>query len=117
MSAATARYIDYFAAGPLEWYPEWGVDVGAPVTTGANVDALALTGNGAGAYQREFAGGWAVVNPGDTSATLTFPAGARQVMPQGGGAINAAGDTPGTIAYAAATSLTLAAHSGAIVLK
>jgi hypothetical protein len=110
-------YIDYFAAGPLEWYPEWGVDVGAPVTTGANVDALAVGGTGTGAYQREFAAGWAVVNPGDTPVTLTFPAGARQVMPQGGGAINAAGDTPGTIAFAAAASLTVAAHSGAIVLK
>jgi hypothetical protein len=106
-------YIDYFAAGPLEWYPEWGVDLGAPVTTCANVDALAV----GGAYQREFANGWAVVNPGDAAVTLTFPAGARQVMPQGGGAINAAGDTPGTISYASATSLTLAAHSGAIVLK
>jgi hypothetical protein len=110
---ADRTYIDYFAAGPLEWYPEWGVDLGAPVTTGANVDALAV----GGAYQREFAAGWAVVNPGDVSVTLTFPASARQVMPQGGGAINAAGDTPGTIGYAAATSLTLAAHSGAIVLK
>ena len=106
-------YLDYFAAGPLEWYPEWSVDVGAPVTTAPNVDALAV----AGAYQREFAAGWAVVNPGDTAVTLTFPAGARQVVPQGGGAVDAAGDTPGTIAYAAATSLTLVAHSGAVVLK
>ena len=26
-------YLDYFAAGPLEWYPEWAVDLGAPTTT------------------------------------------------------------------------------------
>jgi hypothetical protein len=110
-------YIDYFASGPLEWYPEWSADLGAPVTTGATVDALAQTGSGAGAYQREFANGWAVVNPGDTAVTLAFPAGARQVMPQGGGAIDAAGDTPGTLGYAGATSLLLAAHSGAVILK
>jgi hypothetical protein len=112
-------YIDYFASGPLEWYPEWTVDLGAPVATGASVDALAATGSGAGTgvYMREFANGWAVVNPGDAAVTLAFPSGARQVMPQGGGAIDAAGDTPGTVGYAAATSLTLAAHSGAVVLK
>jgi hypothetical protein len=106
-------YIDYFAGGPLEWFPEWSVDLGAPVATAATVDALAA----GGAYQREFANGWAIVNPGDGAVTLTFPAGARQVMPQGGGAIDAAGDAPGTTAYAPATSLMLAAHSGAIVLK
>jgi len=106
-------YLDYFAAGPLEWYPEWTIDLGAPVTTAATVADLA-TG---GAYRREFANGWAAVNPGAAPVTLTFPAGARQAMPQGGGAIDAAGDIPGTIAYAAATSLTLAPQTAAVVLK
>ena len=110
-------YIDYFAGGPLEWYPEWSVDVGAPVTTAATVDGLAQTGAAAGAYQREFAAGWAVVNPGDSPVTLSFPTGARQVVPSGGGAIDAAGDTPGTVGTSAATTLTLAAHGGAVVLK
>jgi hypothetical protein len=106
-------YLDYFAGGPLEWYPEWGVDLGAPTKTGTTVADLA-TG---GAYQRAFANGWAVVNPGTTSVTLTFPAGARQVVPQGGGVIDASGATPGTIGYSAATSLTLAPATAAIVLK
>jgi hypothetical protein len=106
-------YIDYFATGPLEWYPEWGIDLGAPVKTGATVADLAV----GGAYEREFAKGWAAVNPGASSVTLTFPAGARHVAPQGGGAIDAAGDEPGTISYTAGTSVTLAAHAAAIVLK
>ncbi len=106
-------YIDYFAGGPLEWYPEWTVDLGAPATTGATVADLAV----GGAYEREFANGWAVVNPGGSSVTLTFPSGARLVMPQGGGAIDAAGDEPGTIADAAGTSVTLAPQTAAIVLK
>jgi len=106
-------YLDYFAGGPLEWYPEWSVDVGVPVANGATVDDLAA----GGAYQREFAKGWAVVNPGDSPVMLTFPSGARQVVPSGGGAIDDAGDSPGTITYTPATSLTLAAHSGAVVLK
>jgi hypothetical protein len=108
-------YVDYFAAGPLEWYPEWGVDLGAPYQTAMSVD-LFLTAAG-GSYRREFEKGWAVVNPRDTSDTVTFPAGSRQVVPTGGGAINAAGDEPGSIGYADATSVTLAPHTGAIVLK
>jgi hypothetical protein len=70
-----------------------------------------------GAYQRAFANGWAVVNPGTTSVTLTFPAGARQVVPQGGGAVDGSGATSGSVSYAPATSLTLAPATAAIVLK
>jgi len=110
-------YVDYFAAGPLEWYPEWSVDVGAPMTTGATVDALALSGGATGAYQREFALGWVVVNPGAAQVTVSFPAGSRLVVPSGGGAIDAAGDTPGTIGTADASSVTLGPQAGAIVLK
>ncbi len=106
-------YIDYFASDPLEWYPEWGIDLGAPVKTGATVADLAV----GGAYEREFAKGWAAVNPGASSVTLTFPTGARLATPQGGGAIDAAGDEPGTISYAGVTSVSLAAHAAAIVLK
>jgi hypothetical protein len=106
-------YLDYFAGGPLEWYPEWKIDLGAAVTTGATVADLAV----GGAYEREFAKGWAAVNPGDSAVTLSFSAGARQATPQGGGAIDAAGDEPGTIGDAAVTSLTLAPHSAAVVLK
>ena len=29
-------YLDYFAAGPLEWYPEWAIDLGAPTTRGGD---------------------------------------------------------------------------------
>jgi hypothetical protein len=106
-------YLDYFAAGPLEWYPEWDVDLGAPTTSAATVADLAA----GGAYQRAFANGWAVVNPGTTSVTLTFPAGARQVVPQGGGAVDGSGATSGSVSYAPATSLTLAPATAAIVLK
>ena len=106
-------YLDYFAGGPLEWYPEWEVDLGAPVATAATVGDLA-TG---GAYEREFANGWAVVNPTASAATLTFPASARLVTPQGGGAIDAAGDEPGSITYGSAASLTLEPSTAAIILK
>jgi hypothetical protein len=34
-------YLFYFASNTLEWYAEWQIDLGAPATTPANVDALA----------------------------------------------------------------------------
>jgi hypothetical protein len=106
-------YLDYFATGPLEWYPEWDVDLGPPVTTGATVADLAVSG----AYQREFANGWAVVNPTASAATLTFPASARLVMPEGGGAVDTTGAEPGSIGYGSAASVTLQPSTAAIVLK
>ena len=106
-------YLDYFAAGPLEWYPEWDIDLGAPVTTAATVADLAA----GGAYEREFAHGWAVVNPTATAATLTFPASARLVMPQGGGAVDTHRRRARLVSYGSAASVTLQPATAAIVLK
>ena len=106
-------YLDYFASGPLEWYPEWKVDLGAPRTTGSTVADLAASG----AYQREFANGWVAVNPTATAATLTFPASARLVMPQGGGAVDTTGAEPGSLSYGSAASVKLQPSTAAIVLK
>jgi hypothetical protein len=106
-------YLDYFAKGPLEWYPEWALDLGAPVATATTVADLSM----GGAYEREFANGWAVVNPGATSVIVMFPAGSKQLLPQGGGAIEAGGATPGTTTTMPVTSLTLTPQTAAIVLK
>jgi hypothetical protein len=106
-------YLDYFAGGPLEWYPEWDVDLGAPITTGAAVADLAV----GGAYEREFANGWAAVNPTASAVTLTFPSSARLVKPQGGGALDASGVEPGSLAYGSAAAVTLQPATAAIVLK
>jgi hypothetical protein len=106
-------YLDYFAGGPLEWYPEWDVDLGAPLKTGATIAELAV----GGAYEREFESGWAAVNPTASAVTLTFPSSARLVMPQGGGAIGASGAEPGSLTYGSAASVTLQPATAAIVLK
>jgi hypothetical protein len=83
------------------------------VTTGAAVADLAV----GGVYRREFANGWAVVNPTASAATATFPASARLVIPQGGGAVDATGAEPGSLSYGSATSVTLQPSTAAIVLK
>src|SRR5262249_52808906 len=41
---ATKTYLDYFASGPFEWYPEWGIDLGAAAKNAATVDDLLVSG-------------------------------------------------------------------------
>src|SRR5262249_51020876 len=71
-------YLDYFSAGPLEWYPEWGLDLGAAKTTGATVSDL-LKG---GVYRRDFAKGSVLVNPSSSPVTVTLGATVQEVTPQ-----------------------------------
>jgi hypothetical protein len=104
-------YLDYFAGGPLEWYPEWKVDLGAPSGAQATSVASMLTG---GVYRRDFAKGSVLVNPSASSVTVTITG--NQVVPSGGGTVDAAGDEPGTVSTSAVTSVTLAPTSAAIVL-
>ncbi len=104
-------YLDYFAAGPLEWYPEWALDLGAPSgALPANVSSM-LSG---GVYRRDFAKGSVLVNPSSSSVTVSITG--NQVVPSGGGAVDAAGDTPGTTSTTPVTSVTLAATSAAVVM-
>jgi hypothetical protein len=104
-------YLDYFAAGPLEWYPEWAVDLGAPTTATTTNVADLLVG---GVYRRDFAKGSVLVNSSATPVTVTITG--QQVVPSGGGAIDAAGDEPGTVTSTAVTSVVVGATSAAIVL-
>ena len=62
-------YLDYFAAGPLEWYPEWGIDLGAPTAAPAT-DVTALASGGV--YRRDFAKGSVLVNPTSSPVTVTI---------------------------------------------
>jgi hypothetical protein len=104
-------YLDYFAGGPLEWYPEWSLDLGAPTSTGTMAADL-LQG---GVYRRDFAKGSVLVNPSPSPVTVTLGATMQEVVPQGGGAIDAAGDTPGSITMTPVTSITVPA-TGAVIL-
>ena len=105
-------YLDYFASGPLEWYPEWTVDLGAPTTAATTNVSDLLVG---GVYQRSFQKGTVLVNPSSAPVTVTITG--QQVVPSGGGAVDASGDEPGTVTTTAVTSVTLAATSAAIVLN
>ncbi len=105
-------YLDYFANGPLEWYPEWGIDLGAPTGPAAtDVSTMAVAGGG---YRRDFANGSVVVNP--TGAAIDFTIAGMQVTPTGGGAVPTSGLAPGGLSMTAVTSVSVPAHSAAVVL-
>ena len=106
-------YLFYFADSTLEWYPEWEIDLGAPVAAPANVDALAWQG----VYRRDFAKGSVLVNPATSAISVTLAAPMQRIDPQGGGAVPADGTSTATVASTAVTSLSLAPGSGAILLK
>jgi hypothetical protein len=60
-------YLDYFADGPLEWYPEWSVDLGTPTTSVASLAS-------AGVYRRDFTKGSVLVNPSSSDVTVSLGA-------------------------------------------
>jgi hypothetical protein len=106
-------YLFHFAADTLEWYPEWEIDLGAPVAAPTNADALAWQG----VYRRDFAKGSVLVNPGTVAISVTLAVPMQRIDPQGGGAVPADGTVTATVASTAVTSLSLAPGSGAILLK
>jgi hypothetical protein len=105
-------YLFYFAAKPLEWYPEWQIDFGAPAGAPASVDALAWQG----VYRRDYAKGVVLLNPGTSAVSVTLEAPMRRVDPQGGGAVPSDGSVPGSLSTTSVSTLTLAAGAGAILL-
>jgi hypothetical protein len=106
-------YLDYFAQGPLEWYPEWGVDLGAPATSATTVTSL-MSG---GVYRRDFAKGSVLVNPSSSSVVVALGGTFNLVVPSGGGAVDTSGTAPGSITTQSVTSVTVGATTAAIVLK
>lgn len=107
-------YLDYFAKGPLEWYPEWTVDLGAP-TTPATTDVSTLLSGGV--YRRDFAKGSVLVNPSSSPVTVQLGGTWQHVVPAGGGAVDTSGATPGTLSMQPVTSVTVGPTTAEIVLK
>ena len=106
-------YLFYFASNPLEWYPEWQIDLGAPVSTPANVDALAWQG----VYRRDFASGVVLLNPSPSAVSVTLPSAMRRVDAQGGGGVPSDGSVPGSLSNTAVATLSLEANAGVVLLK
>jgi hypothetical protein len=104
-------YLDYFATTPLEWYPEWTIDLGAPASTPSTVADLITTG---GVYRRDYAKGSVLLNP--TGSPVTVIITGNQVAPSGGGAVDGSGSMSGALNTTPVTSVTLGSASAAIVV-
>ncbi len=107
-------YLDYFASGPLEWYPEWSLDLGAPTSPAATQVSDLLSG---GVYRRDFTKGSVLVNPSSSAVTVTLGATYQEVVPSGGGPVDASGMTSGSVAMMPVTSVTVGATSAVILLQ
>ncbi len=105
-------YVAYFAAGPLEWYPEWAVALGRPASAAGTVEDLAW----AGVYRREFAAGAVLVNPSPRAVHVELGGTLQRVDLVGGGAIGPDGVATGRLATTPVRAIDLAPASAEILL-
>jgi hypothetical protein len=105
-------YVVYFAT-PLDWYPEWELDLGAANNNAATVNDLYWKG----VYRRDFANGIALVNPTARTVRVDLGATFRRVDPAGGGAVGPDGTKRGTIGTTAVSFLQLPPKSAEILLR
>jgi PKD repeat protein len=99
-----------------EWYPEYGIELGAPVDAlPANISAF--YNSGTGVYVRHFDNGEVYVNPGDSERTVSLGTPHDKVVPSGGGVVPAGGTAPGTLNKQRVTSIAVPAHGAVVVLN
>jgi len=106
-------YIAYFASDPLEWYPEWNLDLGAAQTRAATMDDLSWNGM----YRRDFDNGIVLVNPGTSAVRVNLGATFKRTEPVGGGAVSSDGTVSGHVDTVPVTTLEIGAKSAEILLR
>lgn len=104
-------FLDYHAANALEWYPEWSIDLGAPLETGKSIDELVDAG---GLFVRRFEKGWVYVNPTDNAVPATFESVVNRVVATGGGTVFAKGVEPGELTEVVVDFFKVEPHSAEI---
>ena len=108
-------YVEYFSGTPLQWFPEWSLELGAGRAAAgvAGVEAFAA----GGIYRREFANGLVLVNPIDAAVTVPLGKAMRRVEMSGGGDIPEDGKPTGRIYTSRVTSIVVPAKGGEILLR
>jgi len=96
----------------LEWYPEWDVQLGQPLSSAATIDELARNG----VYRRDFTAGTVLVNPSPRPVRVALDRTFRRVDFVGGGPIGLDGVPDGTLETVPVTSVDLAPASAEILL-
>ena len=115
LTKGSQSYLNMFKSNSLEWYPEYTVDLG-PYVDPPVADLSQYWNAEWGVYQRNFANGFVLVNPGTTSLKLNLGATYKLVHSFGGGAVPTNGTKPGSLSTTSATSITIPAHSARVLL-
>ena len=110
-------YISINNSMAVEWYPEYDIPIGSPIQSAAGNSIQTLL-DSSGLYRRNFTNGFILVNPGTTSLTESLGSThfLAQTSPDGSLIVNTYGAEPGTLTYRALNSITLPAHSAAVLL-
>lgn len=98
-----------------EWYPEYGVNLGAPVDP-LPASVTSFLNRSWGLYVRRYQGGMVLVNPSDAARTADLGGMYGLAVPSGGGIVPESGNAPGTLSFRAVSSVTVPAHGAAILL-
>ena len=99
-----------------EWFPEYAIDLGAPIDPLPDDIATYLDPMWQ-VYVRHYAKGLVLVNPTDTSQSIDLGGAYYRANPSGGGDVPADGTPPGSISYTTVTSISLSANQAAILLN
>jgi hypothetical protein len=104
-------YINFANGIRVSWFPEYGLDLGAPVDPPGlrrDVDV----------FIRRFAKGLVVVNPGDGTVRYSFASPLNRVTPVGGGAVPDSGGLPPEwrLASVPTSTVTLGPSQAAVLL-
>jgi hypothetical protein len=108
-------YLNMFEKTSLEWYPEYAVDLGAYAAE-PEADLSQYWNPAWGVYQRNFAKGTVLVNPGTSWVTVPLGGTYQLVHASGGGAVPPIGSQPGSLSRSAVTSVKIPPHSARILL-
>ncbi len=106
-------YLDCQHSSALEWYPEWGVELGAPLESAASIDKLVGV---SGLFVRHFEKGVIYVNPTDGLVPVPLTVPMRRVRPLGGGTVFAMGKEPGALGYEPLDVVQVEAHSAELLI-
>ncbi len=110
-------YINFDLDLDPEWFPEYEIPIGSPVG-GTPANIAALWNAGWGVYARTYSNGLVLVNPTETTRTVTLGGTYYRATPNGGGFVPANGDVSAwTVNYAPVTSVELAPNRAAILLN
>jgi Hypothetical glycosyl hydrolase family 15 len=107
----THTYVDFPLGIEVDWFPEYGIDLGAAV------DPPGLRQQD-GVYVRRYAKGLVAANPGDSPLTLQLDGTYERLVPHGGGRVPESGQLPAAwgLGETPVQSVTLGPREGAVLL-